>query len=218
MNKFDLEKLIIECLNEVAFLESEKVIFNDIASKLKFPFVRIYLTALGGEDRASFMLTVSTTTKDQWVNGILENSEYGKFSIKKEQDGYVIEHFSGTLPKFRKSKSKTFDDLVNKLNAYYLKVSQPHSGDLKNVNVEHLIEKKTMKKSNLKDLIKECISEEWGEDISGNDPWLWWDELSPEDQEDMKTKYPDDVDLEHRAFMSDDEGILSRLDEDIKKN
>jgi hypothetical protein len=123
MKKSELKELIKECLNEVAFSDEDKALFDTLPTKLNFPYSKGYISTLGGEDRASYMLNVSTTTKDQWTNGILQNSHYGQFRIDKAPQGYVLEHFSGTLPKFRKSVSKTLDELVAKLNAYYTKVT-----------------------------------------------------------------------------------------------
>jgi len=100
---------------------------------LQFPYVGIQYTSLGGEERASFMVTVSIQPKAEWQNGILQNSQYSIFRVNKEPIGYVVENFSGSLPKFRKFNAETLEELINKLNIYFGKVSVKSSENLKEV-------------------------------------------------------------------------------------
>jgi hypothetical protein len=133
MKKLDLKKLIRECINEIAFSPEEKTAFQEIKQKLQFPYVGIQYTSLGGEERASFMVTVSIQPKVEWQNGILQNSQYSIFRVNKGPIGYVVENFSGSLPKFRKFNAKTLEELINKLNIYHSKVSTKSPVDLKEI-------------------------------------------------------------------------------------
>jgi hypothetical protein len=89
-----------------------------IGLNLKAAYVASHTCRLGGEP--TVMLTVSLDARSTWPNGILQNSRYAKFSI--DQDG-TVEHFCGSLPKFRKVKAKDAEALVAKLNAWIAKVS-----------------------------------------------------------------------------------------------
>lgn len=86
------------------------------------PYVNVYRSTLGGEERASIMITISLDPRDQWQNGILENSYYGKFAVHRASCfENKLEYFSGTLPKFRKVKVKSAQDAIVKLFAQIVK-------------------------------------------------------------------------------------------------
>lgn len=78
-------------------------------------YVSSYVSRLGAP---SLMLTVSLDPRSSWVNGILENSRYAHFMI--DVDG-TIEHFSGSLPKFRKCRAADAAAIVAKINAWIAK-------------------------------------------------------------------------------------------------
>lgn len=84
------------------------------------PYVSATIGTLGGKDRPSIMLKVSLTPKQNWPNGIFQNSEHGLFSL--DWPGRSIEYVSGDLlknrPKFRKCKFKNPQDAVNRLVTY----------------------------------------------------------------------------------------------------
>ena len=63
--------------SEVKVLES--LIKNELEKR--FPFVRIYVSTLGGESKASIMFKFSLDKSATWVNGIFENSRYFAFSV-----------------------------------------------------------------------------------------------------------------------------------------
>lgn len=86
---------------------------------IRAPYVRASVSTLGGDERATVMLTISLTRQDAWPYGILQNTQYANFSI--ERDG-TIEHFSGSLPKFRKRKVKSLADAARAINAWIEKV------------------------------------------------------------------------------------------------
>ena len=79
------------------------------------PYVTSYVSRLGAP---ALMLTVSLDPRSTWVNGILQNSRYANFMI--DEDG-TIEHFSGSLPKFRKCKAADAAAVAAKINAWIAK-------------------------------------------------------------------------------------------------
>jgi len=80
---------------------------------VKAPYVASQITRLGGH--TSICVTVSFDLRSTWPNGILENSRYAKFLI--DSDG-TVEHFSGSLPKFRKCKVVDVEAVAAKINKW----------------------------------------------------------------------------------------------------
>jgi hypothetical protein len=79
----------------------------------QFPFFKGSVETLGGAHRASIIFTISLDPRESWVNGILENSRYGRFHWLN--DG-TLEYFSGHgIGKLRKSKVKTAQDVAAKI-------------------------------------------------------------------------------------------------------
>lgn len=94
-----------------------KKIQQVVESKVKAPYVKGYISMLGGVP--SYMLTISKDKKSKWENGILQNSRYANFMV---EDIGKVEMISGNLrPPMRKASYKSADDLVRKLNAYLSK-------------------------------------------------------------------------------------------------
>lgn len=83
-----------------------------LEENLNFPYKWGYFSELGGKENIAFLLTISLTSKNEWINGILENSKYIKLYISKEGS---TEYISGNL-KFRKTKCDNIDKLLLKLN------------------------------------------------------------------------------------------------------
>ena len=81
-----------------------------------FPYVNGYVSTLGGKERPSILMTVSLQTENQWKNGILYNSPYANISI--DHMG-VLEMFGGCIvPKLRKTKVKSIDEVIIKLQLW----------------------------------------------------------------------------------------------------
>jgi len=81
-----------------------------------FPYVVGYVSTLGGKEKPAILLTTSLMNKEQWHNGILENSRYAKWHI-----GYngSMELISGHgVAKFRKVKVKNTHDVITKLHMW----------------------------------------------------------------------------------------------------
>ena len=82
--------------------------------EIKAPHVRASVSQLGGPGRHTVMLTVSKDPKEAWSNGIMENSNYGHFSIDRSGK---VEHFAGNMPKIRQKNVKDVDSLITHLNS-----------------------------------------------------------------------------------------------------
>ena len=85
-----------------------------VKEELYYSFISATISTLGGENEVTVMLAVSTTTKENWANGIFENSKYRRFSI--ENDGTVENFTVSGLDKVRKFTAKSVDDLIARLN------------------------------------------------------------------------------------------------------
>lgn len=97
-------------------------VINKLQSELQIPFVQAYKSTLGGADRVTIMIKVSLDAKDTWAGGYFENSRRLNFSV--ERDG-TVEQFSKSFKiptKFRKTKVKSIEDLITKLNTYFASV------------------------------------------------------------------------------------------------
>lgn len=98
-------------------------LFNDITaqgvvdrikSEIDSPYKNGYVSRLGGKDDSSLLITIGDETKEQWTNGIFENSPYRRFHI--DNDGTVYNFVSSELSHIRKFTAKTVDDLIGRLN------------------------------------------------------------------------------------------------------
>ena len=93
------------------------------------PFVNVRKSTLGGEHRVSLMVWISLDDPSTWSNGIRENSRYVSLHIGNNGEIELISD-SGrkghggmmektTLSKrFRKTKYKSFEDAIDKINKY----------------------------------------------------------------------------------------------------
>ena len=72
-----------------------------------FPYSHSYVSTLGGEVRASILITIGLDKPSTWSNGIFENSRYVRFNIENTRNGLVWECFTNNLNycKFRKDNT-----------------------------------------------------------------------------------------------------------------
>ena len=78
----------------------------------EFPYVNVYRSTLGGENRASLIVKVSLDSRETWKNGIFQNSRYSIFHVHQNK----IEQFSlYGVTKFRKCKAENIADVYQKL-------------------------------------------------------------------------------------------------------
>lgn len=89
---------------------------ENLKEKLDFPYVSGYVSALGGRDRASILLTITEDSKETWINGILQNSRYRKIYI--ENNGRVEEITrSHKIKHMRAFTAKNIKHLLDKINS-----------------------------------------------------------------------------------------------------
>lgn len=86
---------------------------ESLRDELKFPFISVRHSILGGDDKVSIMLAVATTTPDKWTNGIFENSDYARIEISN--DG-TVKYFGGANMKLRKKTVKSLQDAITHIN------------------------------------------------------------------------------------------------------
>ncbi len=84
-----------------------------------FPFVNVNRSTLGGENKASLLVTVSMDKREKWPNNILENSRYAKFHLSDRK----LECISGGRvsqgwAKLRKSVVRDADHAATKIIAW----------------------------------------------------------------------------------------------------
>ena len=100
--------------NESAQQAMDEIMRN--LSPYPFPFMRGYISTLGGVQRLSMMLTVSLDEKATWKNHILENSRYAKLRINHEGVLEIISSYG--MAKLRKTKVKNIHDSITKLHIW----------------------------------------------------------------------------------------------------
>ena len=90
--------------------------YQQIKNSLKSPCVGVIYSTLGGKDRASVLLCVSLDSSDDWVNNILENSRYARFSIN--YDGTIENFMSSQCSHMRKTKYKSIEEAISKIQKW----------------------------------------------------------------------------------------------------
>lgn len=104
----------IKIKNSLFNIETAQDVVDRLKKELFYAFISVSISTLGGAENVSIMLCGSTTTKENWAYGILENSDYRRFSI--DNDGTVENFTTSGLDKVRKFTAKSVDDLIAKLN------------------------------------------------------------------------------------------------------
>jgi len=119
-NNYPLQGNLIFDINNVT------EVCEKIRTEINLPLVYAQFSTLGGDEHVSIMPTLCWEERDNWKGGYIENSKFARFSI--ERDG-VIECFQKSKIglKFRKTKAKTIDQVIEKLNNY---VNQVNSQDI----------------------------------------------------------------------------------------
>lgn len=116
-------------------LNSAEELAKKLKTEINVPYINAKVSTLGGLNRPSVMVAISIEPKENWKNGIFENSKYLRFHIT--YDG-IIELFTKqyTIPeKFRKSRFKSIDEAFNKINTYVEKIKTISNDNLnKNMN------------------------------------------------------------------------------------
>lgn len=90
-----------------------------VMAEVRAPYVKAYVSALGGPERASVMITVGLDPRGSWKNGILENSRYAKLAYNVRGGQHVLYQHSGHgATRFRKTTITSPEKAVAKLNAW----------------------------------------------------------------------------------------------------
>ena len=94
---------------------------NKLSDNIKAPLVKIKKSTLGGDDNVSILILVSLDKKEDWTNGILENSRY--FRMHLHNDGELA-YFSGPslVKNFRKTYVANVEEAIAKINKYIVEV------------------------------------------------------------------------------------------------
>lgn len=99
-------------------VDSVEADMTKMRSHIKAPYVNMYKSTLGGPEHVSIMIAISLDNKEDWSNHILQNSRY--FMMSFGNDGEMKEISGGTRKAkgFRKSKAKSIDDAIARINKY----------------------------------------------------------------------------------------------------
>jgi hypothetical protein len=86
------------------------------------PYVYTDVSTLGGVSQASIIIKLSLDKKEDWSNGIFQNSRYSMFHLSR--DG-TLEQFSKSyrVDKFRKCRVKSIQEAISKINGYIKQVT-----------------------------------------------------------------------------------------------
>lgn len=84
-----------------------------LQKNLQFPYVKSYISTLGGQDNLSIYVAISKDDPSTWVNGIFENSRSAKILV--DNTG-VVEQISGWKLNLRKSTVKDISKAIEKIN------------------------------------------------------------------------------------------------------
>jgi len=99
-------------------IDNVKDICKQLNNSIKAPVVNATYSTLGGAHNVSILILISLDEKKDWPNGILENSRYTRLHLGND---HVLEQFTigvGFKKKLRKSRPKTIDAVIKKLNTY----------------------------------------------------------------------------------------------------
>lgn len=102
--------------DDVSLMEDTIMVIRSNVSPYPFPYVRGYVSTLGGMQRPTVLLTVSLQPQLQWKHGILENSPYAKIAIDYKGGVEVVS--SSIQPRLRKIKVVSAIQLTQKLYAW----------------------------------------------------------------------------------------------------
>lgn len=97
--------------------ESATGVVERLKSEINAPVVSPQASTLGGKENVSLIIRLSLDPKDKWENNIYHNSRFAMFHIYRD-GGMELFAKHPNMPKFRKSKGKSIDQLIQKINQY----------------------------------------------------------------------------------------------------
>lgn len=120
----------MKCYPLIETMQNEKLFDYESAddviqqlNSLPVPFKHAYKSALGGQGRTSILFSFSLDPKQDWANGIFENSRYIKMHISNSG---IVEQISSShklTKRFRKFTAKSIDKLLSGLKKYINEIS-----------------------------------------------------------------------------------------------
>ena len=103
--------------NPGTVMEQAQELRESIKARISAPYVSTNLYTLGGPERPSVGVTISFDPREQWANGILENSKFVKLMVNFSE--HTIEHVVGDkVERFRKTRFKDTNEVVAKLSKW----------------------------------------------------------------------------------------------------
>ena len=112
---------VFEQVGEVFNINTAKSVADHLKGTILAPVVGVQVSDLGGAKNVSILILVSLDKKEDWPNHILENSRYSRWHFYN--DG-TLEQFTRSKidMKFRKTRVKTVDEAMGKINTYLKQV------------------------------------------------------------------------------------------------
>ena len=95
-----------------------------IHSGINAPFVQPRLATLGGHENRSIITKISLDPKESWANNIYENSRNAMFSWNAKGEMTQANYGHRFPIKFRKTKAKSVDEFISKVNAWIAEVNK----------------------------------------------------------------------------------------------
>jgi hypothetical protein len=98
--------------------ESAPSAVEKINAGVKAPSVNAALSALSNPKQATVMIRVVLDPKEKWGNGIWQNARFLLFSFEQNGTLELFNKFYNIEAKFRKTRVKSVDDAINKINQF----------------------------------------------------------------------------------------------------
>jgi hypothetical protein len=98
-------------------------IVNKLKSAFNVPYSCVYVSTLGGIEKASIIIKLSLDDTSQWNYSIYENSLYFSFHLDYTGELETISKSYKIEKKFRKCTVKTIDEAIIKINKYIKEIS-----------------------------------------------------------------------------------------------
>lgn len=116
-------------INKIFDITNIKENVEKIKSNIKAPYIGVQYSTLGGDANVSILIVVSLDPKETWSNGYIENTRY--FRLHLDNDGTLEMFTVSKLPlKLRKSKNKSIDEVINRINKYINTINSQNNSNL----------------------------------------------------------------------------------------
>lgn|SRR4030065_2165991 len=85
------KSFIAEETTTIFDINTANIVAKRLESNLKVPFVIAKVSSLGGKENVSILLNISLDPKEEWGNGIYQNSNFMQFHISNSG---IIDRFT----------------------------------------------------------------------------------------------------------------------------